>query len=588
MVRAAQARAPRGNYYQTNTGWRGLRMEKLLPGLEPDEAFLMALSAANEAQVPAALQTDHARLASVSPRGAARHLRRIAAAYACSWSSSYHDPLLVGPMQALAAALEAAQNDDGTYDQGNLHSPPDSGFTLQDLCITWTLLNQDSEPASQPITTTLERIIRKAGPALAVGGVHTPNHRWEVCAALARINHIWPHPSYVERIEDWLAEGIDIDAEGQYSERSAIYASAVTNPCLLTIARLLAKQELLQPVRANLTATLYLLEPNGEVETVHSRRQDQAQIRAIWWYLLQYRELALLDGNGQFARLAGMIERRGDGELGDFLAEVLEHPALGARLPAEADLPERYARVFQLSGLARIRRGATTAAVFGGSDVHATAAIASGLSSNPTCFKLRRGEAILDSVRIAPHFFGTGHFRSKGLEVQGDSYRLADEVAVAYYLPLPQGLRRDDGDYALTNDGRFFSKMDFPQRPRQLRVLRTTILVTEVGGGFDLDLAIEESAVPFTIELCFRRGGVVSGVQPLSGADTYHLVDSFGAYTVGADRITFGPGNGADPLQAVMMDPGERYTYLGGSLVPDGVRVYITGRSPTRYVLKLR
>jgi hypothetical protein len=563
-------------------------MDMGLPEFEPDATFLMALSAANDARLPADLQADRTSLAAVSPRGAARNLRRLAAAYVCSRSSYYHDPLLAGPMQELAAALEAAQNDDGTYDQGNLHSPPDSGFTLQDLCIIWALLAQDGRPASKPVTAALERIIRKAGPALAAGGVHTPNHRWEVCAALARINRLWPSESYVKCIEEWLGEGIDIDAEGQYSERSAIYASAVTNPCLLTMARLLGRPELRQPVRANLAATLYLLEPNGEVETVHSRRQDQTQTRPIWPYLLQYRELALLDGNGQFARLAGMIERRGEGELGEFLAEVLEHPALGARLPAEAELPERYARVFQRSGLARLRRGAVTASVFGGTDVHAVAAIASGLASNPTFFKLRRGEAILDSVRISPQFFSTGHFRSNGLEVAGGRYRLADEVAVPYYLPLPPRFRRADGEYALTNDGRFYAKMDFPRRPAQPRVLRTAILVAEVEGGFDLDIAIEESAAPFTIELCFRRGGALSGVRPLSGADNYQLTEGFGAYTVGADRITFGPGNGSGLLQPVHMDPGERYTYLGGSLVPDGVRVYITGRSPIRYVLKLR
>lgn len=561
-------------------------MEHLPP--EPDEPFLIALNTASDAQVPAALQADRADRAAVSPRGAARELRRLAAAAVSPRSRYYRDPQLVGPMQALAAALEAAQHDDGTYDQGNLHSPPDSAFTLQDLCIIWTLLDGDGQPASRPITAALERTIRKAGPALATGGVHTPNHRWEVCAALARINQLWPHPSYVERIEDWLAEGIDIDPEGQYSERSAIYASAVTNPCLLTIARLLGKPALLQAVRANLAATLYLLEPNGEVETVHSRRQDQTQNRPIWLYMLQYRELALLDGDGRFARLAGQIVWRGDGELSDFLAEVLEHPALGARLPAEAELPEQYARVFQRSGLARIRRGATTATVFGGADVPAVGAIASGLSSNPTCFKLRRGAAILDSVRLAPRFFGTGHFRSAGLAVQGDSYRLAAEVAVPYYLPLPPRHRRADGDYALTADGRFYSQMDFPHRSRQLRVLRTSVLITEADGGFDLDIALEESAAPFTLELCFRRGGAVSGVQPLDGADNYQLVDGLGAYTVGADRISFGPGNGADPALPATMDPGERYTYLGGSLTPDGVRVYITGRSPTRYVLRLR
>jgi hypothetical protein len=70
----------------------------------------------------------------------------------------------------------------------------------------------------------------------------------------------------------------------------------------LTIAWLLDRPELISHVRRNVEATLYLLDPNGEVETVHSRRQDQTHIRDIWPYLLQYRELALLDGNGQFAR----------------------------------------------------------------------------------------------------------------------------------------------------------------------------------------------------------------------------------------------------------------------------------------------
>jgi hypothetical protein len=35
------------------------------------------------------------------------------------------------------------------------------------------------------------------------------------------------------------------------------------------------------------------------------------------------------------------------------------------------------------------------------------------------------------------------------------------------------------------------------------------------------------------------------------------------------------------------MDAGEKYSYLGGSLVPPGQRVYITGRVPFRYTLRL-
>ncbi|HEU5012240.1 MAG TPA: hypothetical protein VFT66_06830 [Roseiflexaceae bacterium] len=563
-------------------------MPALLSQSVVDAPFLAMLTAANESQVPRVLQTYPEHLMPISPRGAARSLRRLASAYVWAQSQYYHDSALVGPMQELVAALAAAQHGDGTYDQGNIHSPPDSSFTLQDLCMIWTLLHEDGSLAQHQISDTLQQIICKAAPMLAVGGVHTPNHRWEVCAALARINHLWPQPGYVERIEDWLDEGIDMDADGLYSERSAIYASGVTNPGLLTIARLLGKQELLDHVRRNLEATLYLLEPNGEVETVHSRRQDQKYIRDIWSYLLQYRELALRDGNGQFAHVARMIERRGAGELGDFLADVLERPELGAPLPTETAPPDHYTRVFHVSGLARVRHGNTTASIFGGTDYHAIPVIASGLSTNPTFFNMRRGAAILASVRMVPQFFNTGHFRSHGLEVEGTTYRLNSEVSVPYHQPLPREHRRRDGDYALSNDGRFYSQMDFARRQKQFRVLRATIRVSEAGSGFDLDIALEESEVSFTIELCFRSGGTLHGVQQIDGDDNYQLVEGFGSYTVGDDRITFGPGNGAGPLQPVNMEPGERYTYLGGSLVPDGVRVYITGRAPVRYVLQLR
>ena len=155
-----------------------------------DEPFLALLTTLNEAQVSRVLQSYVAGLVAISPRGTARGVRRLTSAYVWSRGRYYHDAALAGPMRELVNALEAAQHDDGTYDQGNLHSPPDSAFTLQDLCLIWTLLNEDGRPASQPIIAALERIIRKAGPALASGGVHTPNHRWEVCAALARIDHL--------------------------------------------------------------------------------------------------------------------------------------------------------------------------------------------------------------------------------------------------------------------------------------------------------------------------------------------------------------------------------------------------------------
>ncbi|WBQ06189.1 hypothetical protein [Kribbella sp. CA-293567] len=549
-----------------------------------DEPFLDLLTKMNEAQIPGVL--DSYRNSADSVRASARKARRLVSAYVWPRSARHHDGSLLGPLEFLAGRLTTLQHDDGTYDIGNLHSPPDSAFALQDLCLIQNLLAADAQPSTLPVRAALERIIRKAGPALATGGVHTPNHRWEVSAALARINDLYPDRRYAARIDDWLDEGIDVTRDGIYSERSATYASEVTNPSLLTIAWLRHRPELLPVVRKNLAATLFLLEPNGEVDTIASRRQDQNRIRDVWWYLTQYRELALHDRDGRFATVAKDIERRGTGELGDFLAEVLERPELSAQLPPAVAVDDDFVREFPAQHLARIRRGDRTATLFGGTDFHDLPVIASGLSTNPTFFKLRKGRAILDSVRLSPQFFSTGHFRSDGLRRSGQrSFRLGDEVKVPYHLPLPKRYRRSDGAYALTNDGRFYASMDFPHRPKQFRTLETAVTVTEVGTGFDLALELGGSEVPFAVELCFRPGGTLTGVEQLDAAGNYQLVDGTGTYTVGADRIEFGPGNG--PAR-VSMDPGERYTQLNGSLVPEGLRVYLTGRSPARYTLHLR
>jgi hypothetical protein len=167
-------------------------------------------------------------------------------------------------------------------------------------------------------------------------------------------------------------------------------------------------------------------------------------------------------------------------------------------------------------------------------------------------------------------------------------WRLHDRVKVPYHLPLPQRYRRRDGDYELGSEGRFYSKMDFPHRPKQYRVLDTTITIRPQGdAAFDLEFEVDGPPTSLTIELCFRSGGALTGVVSASGDGNFQLVEGQGSYTVGADTITFGPGHGSGLRQPVAMDPGEKYTYLGGSLVPAGQRVYITGEVPFHYTLSL-
>lgn len=299
----------------------------------------------------------------------------------------------------------------------------------------------------------------------------------------------------------------------------------MTNPALLTIARHYGRADLYANVRDNLTGSLYVTEPNGELESVHSRRQDQTALRYMPEFLLQYRELAIRYGDGRFAAVAALLRERGAGQtfgetpLGDRLAEVLDRPELARPLPEVTSFPTDFEHHDESCRLVRVRRGERTATIFSGTDLPELHAISSGLSTNPTFFKMRKGAAILDSLRLSPQFFSLGHFRSESLERDGDGWRLRADVRAAFHQPLPRRHRRRDGLYPLTNDGRFWSSMDFPHRPKEYRGLRTEILLRETAdGGWDLSFEVSGSEVPLALELCFRRGGRLTGdgLEPVS------------------------------------------------------------------------
>ena len=223
-------------------------------------------------------------------------------AYVNPRGANYHGAALLGPLNTLLDALAERQNPSGLYDIGNLDSPPDTSFVISDLGLGYDLLASDDQARDRRGPGEVRGDHAAVRPALAEGGVHTPNHRWEICKALAHLNHLFPSRLLMARINDWLGEGIDQDAEGEYSERSPNYASEVTNRSLVTIARLADKPRLLGNVRRNLALTFYRMQVNGEVETVQSRRQDQTGIQDVWKYLTHFRELAIVDGDGGLPR----------------------------------------------------------------------------------------------------------------------------------------------------------------------------------------------------------------------------------------------------------------------------------------------
>ena len=443
---------------------------------ERDDELLKDLIAANDSQVDKLLQSDysHQRLT----RRIGHEFATLCASYSLPDSRHYNSVQVVTTLEKTTELLLNAQAADGTVNIGNLESPPDTAFLLELLTAGNFLLAEKNSAELEKVSNNIKKFLVKAGDALSTGGVHTPNHRWVICAALARLNVIYPNEKYVRRIEDWLGEGIFIDADGQFPERSRIY-SYVEDESLITIGRLLNKSELFVPVGKNLQMTYYYMEPNGDLVTTDSRRQDQYMSKSIVSYYLLYRYMAIKENNGRFASIARLIETmKGFQEeiINTSLFHFLENRELQKKLPAGDTLPLSYEKIFTTTHLLRIRRGPTSITLFGGVDWPVI--IASGRSNSPNFFSYRKGDAVLQYMRLSSNFFSMGYFYSEGLREDGNKYILNKKLEVPYYQPMEKNRRNPRGDYklSLSTDGRFWNKMDFQNRPvSNVKTLETTV-----------------------------------------------------------------------------------------------------------------
>lgn len=438
-------------------------------------------------------------------------------------SKFYGDQQLVSSLIACCEFLKSVQHEDGTIDlvSTNFHSTPDTAFIVKWLAPGYRLLLGSSVSNKTSLLTPLRQFLDKAGECLKIGGIHTPNHRWVVCSALAELYKINADPGYLQRAEEWLTEKIDMDTDGQYNERSSYIYSSLSNRVLISTARGFDKPELLDYVRKNLEMTFYYLHPNGEIVTEASGRQDNSIIGTLENYYYPYRYLAIKDKNPQFAAACRLIEETAFAKITGFLHYFLEDPSLWQTLPASSALPVDYAKVFSHSGLTRIRRGEYDGSI---------------LLNTASFFTFHKKKTVIQGIRFASAFFGKGQFSSATMEQRDGKYILSSSLEGPYYQPLPVEHLPEDGDW---------EKMPRTLRPQsEVQKYTATVSIEEVAGGFELEVDIEGTDhVPMALELIFRPGGNFSGVEDHPEMkDVYYLKDGSGTYSVDGESIHFGTG----------------------------------------------
>jgi hypothetical protein len=466
-------------------------------------------------------------------------------------SSKFHKSALLFERIRLAARyLLDAQNAEGNVELvvTNFNSPPDTGFVTQ--VVAATARNARTYGAPE-IFGLLEPFLRKAEGALQRGGVHTPNHRWVMSAALAQLNELFPSAASVRRIDQWLAEGIDIDADGQFTERSSLVYNPITDRALTLLALKLRRPELLVPVRRNLDAMLWLLHPGFEVVTEISRRQDLNQVGTMAAYCFPLAHLARIDGNGRYATLANHFAPQAAS-----VSDLLAFPELAQPAPAEQPVPDDYVKRFTGIGVTRIRRGLTSATL---------------LDERSRVFTLRRGTAVINAVRFASAFFGKAQFVPGRWRPDGTGYTASQSLEGPYYQPLDPPRRVGTEEWEETRK----------QRPRsEVCRLEQSATVTEIADGFRVRLKSHGTkGVPVAVEINLREGGKIEGCSPAPHVDNgWLLAGGYATYKLGGDAIRFGPG--AAP---------HRYTQVRGAEAKlPGPSVYVTGFTPFDHTLEFR
>lgn len=495
-----------------------------------------------------------------NPQTTGYYVLKVACAVISPESSFYQSTAHVQKAIQACNCLLNMQHADGTIDllSTNFHSPPDTAFSVEKLCVAYALLQKNNQGNRySALMSPLETFLKRCGESLVVGGIHTPNHRWVVSGALAKLYQIWPDPRYKARAEQWLQENIDQDPDGQYTEKSAGIYSAIINKALISVHQVFNKPALLDVVRKNLEMTLFYVHPNMEVVTDASNRQDKGGINMFENYYYGYRYLALLDKNPRFAAMCRLIEKAYFPRIGTHIENFLDEPFLWQELPSGNSIPTNYVKSFPYSGLIRIRRENWDATL---------------LVNNPNFLTFHHGNAILQGLRLAASFFGKGQFQSNEIKQVGNAWILQQKLDGPYFQPHTKDQIDPSGDW---------EKMPRNNRKQsEIQYLETTVQVKEISGGLMVDIDMKGTdGVPVSLELIFRGEGKLEGIVP-SGKESnaYLLKESEGKYSLGEDFIRFGPGKAE-----------HKAIHLRGALpFAQAPSVYITGFTPFSHQLFIR
>lgn len=294
---------------------------------------------------------------------------------------------------------------DGSLDLGGLYSSNEVGFPVTGLALALARFELEGIDLSPGFRTALLEFCIRGGEALLAGSALTANHRWAaVCAPLAALNRLRPDTRYVEKIESLLAQGLDVNADGCWEhERSPNYNNVACQGVLALIDAL-GRHDLVPALVRHGEFVLHSLQPNGEMDSTISHRQDRAQAGTLATAYGVARRLAQLTGDGRFTALAEAAWARGAGPEGELVPLLLQLDAHPEALPAATPLPDRYEVFFKETQQVRVRSPRTLVSLSADKGGHFFDLVRDrwgGVKRSDDWFHLHHGSVVIESLVVS-------------------------------------------------------------------------------------------------------------------------------------------------------------------------------------------
>ena len=502
----------------------------------------------------------------VEPRHSAFILSKLIVAFVQPGSRWYLSADLGRAIRASLTYMERYQRPDGCFDLSacNFASPPDTAFMVNEMINAWRLLEKCDAPEAAFIREPMLAIMDRAASGIAAGGFHTPNHRWAISACLKHLEQITGRSELGARAEQYLREGLDINEDGEFAERSSGNYNQVNDDQMIRLFLATGDKTYLEAAARNLEMMYCYFDPDGSVFTNNSTRQDMGwKVYADSYYIL-YLLVGYWLKRPDLGAMAEWIyqdcRRRGTYPRGvEWLLLYPEMDGYGAQAGFEPPIA-RYDRLFPDSKIARIREGGWSCTL---------------LEGKANCLYFQHGSFSM-YMTIYSNLCDRRNFLADTLEKTGNGYRMTAHAEGWYYLPFAEKPETSD-----------WWAMDNPHRREKIQglPLDTVLEIVKQPDGIDLHLRTEGiDQLPLRMEFSFLPGGYVRTEHFLQAAKAGESITALDG-TVEAqgprgETILVGPAFAEHNVQARM----------GGAypLSREHYTVFFTAYTPVEKVIRIR